>query len=297
MPPASRPLPASEPTSICARLPWISEPSTAYRTKTGCASPSWTRGLTGAFCGPHRPITDFWRVGEGYAKKLAEHGLFTMGDVARCSYYNEDLLYRLFGTNAQLLIDHAWGWEPCTMADIKAYQPHTRSLSSGQVLQRPYSFEQAKLVVGEMADLLALELVDKGLVTNQIVLTLGYDADQFKDPYFQEQFSGPLETDCYGRKIPKTRRATVNLTAYTSSSRQMMHSVTKLYEQIADKTASHTPDPSVCKSCSFGRRPQGKSRAMSSLIFLRITLRLSCSRKKKDGNWRRKKRCSKQCWK
>ena len=136
----------------------------------------------------HRPLTDFWRVGKGYTKKLEEHGLYTMGDIARCSegkpgdYYNEELLYQLFGINAELLIDHAWGWEPCTIADIKAYKPESNSVGSGQVLQCPYPFEKAKLVVREMTDLLVLDLVDKGLVTNQIVLTVGYDIDNLKDP-------------------------------------------------------------------------------------------------------------------
>ena len=136
----------------------------------------------------HRPLTDFWRVGRGYARKLEEHGLFTMGDVARCSigkpndYYNEDLLYKLFGINAELLIDHAWGWEPCTIADIKAYKPSTNSLGSGQVLQHPYDCKKAGLIVREMTDLLVLDLVDKGLVTDQIVLTVGYDILNLTNP-------------------------------------------------------------------------------------------------------------------
>lgn len=127
----------------------------------------------------HRPLTDFWRVGRGYAKKLEEVGLFTMGDIARCSvgksneYYNEDLLYKLFGINAELLIDHAWGWEPCTIAEVKQYKPENNSVGSGQVLHCPYDFEKARLVVREMIDLLVLDLVDKGLVTDQIVLTVG----------------------------------------------------------------------------------------------------------------------------
>ena len=135
----------------------------------------------------HQPITDFWRVGAGYAKKLAAEGLYTMGDIARCSlgkgtdYYNEDLLYKMFGVNAELLIDHAWGYEPCTIAQVKAYKPSTNSISSGQVLQEPYDFDKAKLVVREMTDLLVLELVDKRLVTDQMVLTIGYDIDNLRD--------------------------------------------------------------------------------------------------------------------
>lgn len=130
----------------------------------------------------HRPLTDFWRVGKGYARKLEQHGIYTMGDVARCSIENEDLLYRLFGVNAELLIDHAWGWEPCTIAEIKAYKPSTNSIASGQVLQSPYCFEKAKLVAREMADLLSLDLVEKGLVTDQLVLTVGYDIENLTDP-------------------------------------------------------------------------------------------------------------------
>ena len=136
----------------------------------------------------HKPITDFWRVGQGYAKKLAEYGLYTMGDVARCSggkaneLYNEDLLYKLFGINAELLIDHAWGYEPCTMEQIKAYKPETNSICTGQVLHCPYDFDKTRLVVKEMTDLMSLDLVDKGLVTDQIVLTIGYDIDNLTDP-------------------------------------------------------------------------------------------------------------------
>lgn len=143
----------------------------------------------------HRPLTDFWRVGRGYAKKLEEHGLYTMGDIARCSlgkpadYYNEDLLYNLFGVNAELLIDHAWGWEPCTIADIKAYRPQSSSVGSGQVLHCAYSFEKARLAAKEMADLLALDLVEKGLVTDQIVLTVGYDIGNLKDPALRKEYS------------------------------------------------------------------------------------------------------------
>ena len=158
----------------------------------------------------HRPLTDFWRVGRGYAKKLEDHGLYTMGDIARCSlgkpgdYYSEDLLYDLFGVNAELLIDHAWGWEPCTIKDIKAYKPQSSSVGSGQVLQCPYPFGKARLAAREMADMLALDLLDKGLVTNQIVLTVGYDIDNLKDPERQKQYRGEITTDMYGEKFPNT---------------------------------------------------------------------------------------------
>lgn len=189
----------------------------------------------------HRPLTDFWRVGRGYARKLEENGLFTMGDVARCSlgkptdFYNEDLLYRLFGVNAELLIDHAWGWEPCTIADIKEYKPDNSSIGSGQVLQCPYDFEKGKLIVREMTDLLVLDLVDKGFVTDQMVLTIGYDIENLADPEIRKRYKGPVTTDRYGRKVPKHAHGTVNLGKQTSSTRQIMDAVTELYEQIVDK--------------------------------------------------------------
>ena len=189
----------------------------------------------------HRPLTDFWRVGRGYAKKLEERGLFTMGDIARCSlgkpsdYYNEDLLYDLFGVNAELLIDHAWGWEPCTMADIKAYRPRSSSVGSGQVLHCPYPFEKARLAAKEMADLLVLDLVDKGLVTDQIVLTVGYDIDNLKDPELKKQIGVEVKKDRYGRKIPKHAHGTINLKQYTSSARQIIQAVTELFDRIVDR--------------------------------------------------------------
>lgn len=189
----------------------------------------------------HRPITDFWRVGRGYAKKLEEYGMFTMGDVARCSigkpgsYYNEDLLYKLFGINAELLIDHAWGWEPCTIADIKAYKPETNSLGSGQVLQCAYPFEKAKLVVQEMTDALVLDLVDKGLVTNQLTLTVGYDIENLTDPKRRSEYQGEVTTDRYGRSIPKHAHGTANLNSYSSSTKQIMKAVTELFDRIVDE--------------------------------------------------------------
>ncbi len=182
----------------------------------------------------HRPLTDFWRVGAGIARKLEENGLFTMGDIARCSlgrdtdYYNEDFLYRLFGVNAELLIDHAWGWEPCTIADIKAYKPESNSLGTGQVLHCPYSCDKARLIVREMVDLLALDLVDKGLVTDQMVLTIGYEAQE------EATYRGETTIDRYGRKIPKHAHGTANLERYTSSSRMMTDAVIALYDRITD---------------------------------------------------------------
>ena len=187
----------------------------------------------------HRPLTDFWRVGRGYAERLEAHGLYTMGDVARCSigkpgeYHNEELLYKLFGVNAEILIDHAWGWEPCTIADVKAYKPENKSIVSGQVLQCPYDFYKARLVVREMADALALDLVDKGLVTNQLVLTVGYDRENLDDPSRRQSYHGPVTTDRYGRKIPKHATGTENF-PYTSSANDLLRAVTALYDRIVD---------------------------------------------------------------
>ncbi len=180
----------------------------------------------------HTPITDFWRVGQGYAKKLEEHGIYTMGDIVRCSLRHEELLYRLFGVNAELLIDHAWGYEPCTIADIKAYKPENTSICSGQVLKTPYPYEKVRLVVREMSDLLALELVDKGLVTDQIVLTVGYDIDNIND---NGGYEGEITRDRYGRNIPKHSHGTVNLEGYTSSTKQIMTGVDELFERIINK--------------------------------------------------------------
>ena len=187
----------------------------------------------------HRPLTDFWRVGRGYASKLEAHGLYTMGDVARCSigkdtdYYNEELLYKLFGVNAEILIDHAWGWEPCTIADAKSYKPENKSIVSGQVLQCPYDFQKARLVVREMADALALDLVDKGLVTNQLVLTVGYDIENLTDPQRSRNYRGLVTTDRYGRKIPKHAVGTENF-PYTSLASDLLRAATDLYDRIVD---------------------------------------------------------------
>ena len=163
-----------------------------------------------------------------------------MGDIARCSigkptdYHNEELLYKLFGVNAEILIDHAWGWEPCTIADVKAYKPENKSIVSGQVLQCPYDFDKARLVVREMADALALELVDKGLVTNQLVLTVGYDRENLDDPGRRQNYHGPVATDRYGRSIPKHAVGTENF-PYTSSANDLQKAAAALYDRIADK--------------------------------------------------------------
>ncbi len=183
----------------------------------------------------HRPLTDFWRVGKGYATKLEANGMFTMGDVARCSIQNEDLLYKLFGVNAELLIDHAWGWEPCTIADVRAYKPSTSSISSGQVLQQPYTFDKAKLVTREMTELLVLDLVEKQLVTDQMVLTIGYDIENLTDPQISSKYSGPVTTDHYGRKVPKHAHGTANLSRQTASTKLIVGAVMNLYDRIVDK--------------------------------------------------------------
>lgn len=188
----------------------------------------------------HRPLTDFWRVGPGYRKKLEEAGLFTMGDIARCSlggdrdYHNEELLYKMFGVNAELLIDHAWGWEPVTMDLVRAYRPETNCISSGQVLQCPYDFERARLVVREMADALALELVEKRMVTDQVTLTVGYDRDNLTNPGDRGRYRGEVTVDRYGRRIPKHAHGTANLKVRTSSGRKIVEAVMKLYEEIVD---------------------------------------------------------------
>ena len=182
----------------------------------------------------HRPITDFWRVGKGTAKKLARYGMFTMGDVARYSLKDEDLLYKLFGVNAELLIDHAWGWEPCTIDYIKAYKPENRSFSAGQVLQCPYDFEKARIVVLEMADAAALDLVEKRLTADQMVLTVVYDKDNLTDPAIREKYKGPVKKDWYGRMAPKPAHGTVSLGRHTSSSRIITDAVLSLYDRIVD---------------------------------------------------------------
>lgn len=189
----------------------------------------------------HRPLTDFWRIGKGYAEKLEKIGLYTMGDIARCSlggpgeYFNEDMLYRMFGVNAELLIDHAWGWEPCRISDIKGYKPRNRSIGSGQVLHEPYTYEKAGIVVREMIDALSLDLVEKGLVTNQLVLTIGYDIANLSNPRLSAQYRGQVSTDRYGRSIPKHAHGTENLQRKTSSSQVLADAMMNLYRRITDK--------------------------------------------------------------
>lgn len=189
----------------------------------------------------HRPLTDFWRIGHGYAKKLEKHGLFTMGDIARCSvgqkgeYYNEDLLYKLFGVNAELLIDHAWGWESCTIEAIKRYRPASNSLSSGQVLTEPYSFEKARIVVREMADAMAYDLSEKGLTTDQMVLTVCYDVENLLDEKRRAAYQGVVVRDYYGRSVPQHSHGTANLDSRTCSARTIAQATVDLYDRIVDK--------------------------------------------------------------
>lgn len=189
----------------------------------------------------HTPLTDFWRIGRGYANKLESIGLRTMGDIARCSignpneYYNEDLLYKLFGVNAELLIDHAWGWEPCTIADIKAYKPNSNSVGAGQVLQSPYPYDKARLIVREMTELLALNLVDKKLMTDQIVLTVGYDIENLTNPEIKRSYHGPITTDRYGRSIPKAAHGSINLKRQTSSTKLIVDATIELFDRIVDQ--------------------------------------------------------------
>ncbi len=188
----------------------------------------------------HQPLTDFWRVGRGYARRLSEVGLFTMGDIARCSlgketeFYNEDLLYRIFGINAELLIDHAWGWEPTTIADIKNYKPENNSISSGQVLQCPYPYDKARIVVREMAELLSLDLVAKKLVTDQLVLTVGYDVENLTDPAKRARYQGEVTADFYGRLVPKHAHGTENLDGFTSSSRKIVEGTLAIFDRQLD---------------------------------------------------------------
>lgn len=183
----------------------------------------------------HRPLTDFWRVGKGISNKLEKNGMFTMGDVARQSIKNEELLYKLFGINAELLIDHAWGYEPCTIESIKSYKPITNSISSGQVLHCPYNYEKTKLIVKEMTELLTLDLVKKNLITSKLVLTIGYDIENLTIPEISKGYTGEITLDHYGRKIPKHSHGTINLDHKTSSTKIITKSVMELYERIINK--------------------------------------------------------------
>ncbi len=192
----------------------------------------------------HRPLTDFWRVGRGIAKKLEERGMYTMGDVARCSlggdgdFHNEELLYRLFGVNAELLIDHAWGVESCRLSDIKAYRPSSRSISSGQVLMTPYDFEKARLIVREMTEQMVLELVEKALVTDLVELYINYDRVSLADEGLAREYAAHAERDYYGRRAPKSTHGSVRLPRYSSSTKQITEAMLALYDRIVDPALS-----------------------------------------------------------
>lgn len=204
----------------------------------------------------HRPLTDFWRVGRGVTQRLAPYGIDTMGKIARCSIEDEELLYQLFGVNAELLIDHAWGWEPCTIDLVKAYRPETHSLSSGQVLTCPYDVKKAKVVIKEMADNMAMNLVSKRMVTDQIVLTIGYDAESLTNPAIKAKYNGPVRTDHYGRAVPKYAQGTERLNRMTSSARLLIRATTSLFDRIVNPnllirrlnlTVNHVVDRTTAK--------------------------------------------------
>ena len=182
----------------------------------------------------HRPITAFWRVGHGIAKSLSRYGIDTMGKIALMSEYNEDLLYNLFGVNAELLIDHAWGWEPCTMEAIKAYRPERNSFSNGQVLSSPYDNKKARVVIMEMADSMALKLVSLRLVTDQVIIYIGYDAENLTNETIRANFHGEIKANYYGKMVPKPAHGTANLPHPTSSTRLITEAVTRLYDEIVD---------------------------------------------------------------
>lgn len=188
----------------------------------------------------HRPLTDFWRIGPGIARRLEKIGLYTLGDVARCSlggpndFHNEDLLFKTFGVNAELIIDHAWGYEPCTIAHIKAYKPENNSVSSGQVLSGPYTFDKARLVVIEMADAMALDLVEKGVVTSQVSLGVGYDVQSLKDPDVRKGYKGQIAADHYGRSVPKSAHGSARLSRRTASTRMITEAILSIYDREVD---------------------------------------------------------------
>ena len=183
----------------------------------------------------HRPLTDFWRIGHGLARRLEVNGMMTLGDVARCSLVNPESLYKIFGVNAELLIDHAWGWEPCLISDIKAYRPEEHSLSNGQVLSEPYTFAKARVVALEMTDLLVMEMVSRKLFADQMVLTVGYDTESLTDRNIAAKYHGPVTNDWYGRPVPKPAHGSVNLGRQTSSTDLIMKAVGELFDKIVDK--------------------------------------------------------------
>ena len=246
----------------------------------------------------HKPITDFWRVGRGYAKKLEAHGMYTMGDVARCSvgaensYYNEDLLYKLFGINAELLIDHAWGWEPVGISHIKAYKPSTNSISSGQVLQCPYDYEKTKIIVREMTELLVLELVEKGLVTDQIVLTIGYDIENLTDKTISSKYKGEVTVDHYGRRVPKHAHGSANTGEFTSSTKLIMDATVELFDRIINKDLL-VRRVTVCANHVTKENAVTASQEAEQLSLFTDYAALEQSRQKKQAALKKEKRMQK----
>jgi DNA polymerase V len=222
----------------------------------------------------HRPLTDFWRVGKGYAEKLERMGIYTMGDIAKCSvgadtdYYNENLLYKTFGVNAELLIDHAWGWEPCTIADVHSYKPQSNSLSQGQVLHCPYDYEKSKLIVREMTDLLVLDLVEKHLTTDQIVLEVGYDVENLTDDDRRKRYKGDISIDRYGREIPKHAHGTANLPLRCSSTKIIMAATVQLFERIVDKNLlTRRMSVTACHVLPEGQEDEGSCPSTQLSLF------------------------------
>ena len=221
----------------------------------------------------HTPLTDFWRVGRGYVKKLNEHNMFTMGDIARCSIENENLLFQLFGVNAELLIDHAWGWEPCTLSDIKKYRPSVNSLSSGQVLHEPYDYKKTRLIVKEMIELLTLDMVEKNLVTNQVVVDIGYDIGNV-------DYDGEMKTDYYGRSVPKPAHGTIRIDHYTSSTKVIHEKVLDLFDRIINrKLMTRRINITVC---NLIREEDVKDEVLYQQLDLFSNNRLRTNMKKKE---------------
>ena len=205
----------------------------------------------------HEPITDFWRIGRGYAARLAANGMYTMGDVALCSLRDEELLYRLFGVNAELLIDHAWGWESCTMKDIHDYRPSSSSIGQGQVLMEPYTSVKARLVLGEMADALAMSLVDKGLVTRHVEVMVGYDIENLRRSDIRDSYHGQVKVDHYGRSVPSSVHAGVHTKMYTSSSSAIRQAAWQAYDSVVDPALLvRRLNISACGVVAAGQAPQ-----------------------------------------
>lgn len=216
----------------------------------------------------HKPLTDFWRVGKGYASKLEANRMYTMGDVARCSIDNEDLLYKLFGINAELLIDHAWGWEPCTISEVKKFKPQANSISSGQVLSYPYTCDKARLIVHEMIDLLVLDLVDKKLVTDQIVLDVGYDIENLTNPAIKKKYVGEITVDHYGREVPKHAHGTINLKRRCSSTKLITEATLELFDKIVNKNLLvRRLNVTACKILSEDEIREEKGKVMQMDLF------------------------------